>query len=77
MGAFASAGATVSRYDGTNALYLFPRNETLYDLTLGMTWSFGKGLSVRPQFSAIRNNSNADLYSYDKNDWTVNLRFDF
>lgn len=77
MGAYASAGATVSRYDGTNGLYLFPRSETLYDLTLGITWSVTKGLSVRPQFSALRNNSNADLYSYDKNDWTVNLRFDF
>lgn len=77
MGAYASTGATISRYDSTNSLYLVSREETLYDLTMGMTWSVGKGLSVRPQFSAIRNNSNAELYTYDKNDWSVNMRFDF
>lgn len=77
MGAYASTGATVSRYGSVNNLYLVSREETLYDLTLGMTWSVGRGLSVRPQFSTIRNTSNAELYTYDKNDWSVNMRLDF
>lgn len=77
LGAYASAGATYSKYAGTNSLYLVARDETLYDLSLGVTWSTGKGLSVRPQFSAIRNNSNAELYSYDKNDFSINVRLDF
>lgn len=77
MGAYAAAGATRSRYASTNSLYLVSREETQYDLSLGMTWAVGKGLSVRPQFSAVRNRSNADLYTYDKNDWSVNMRFDY
>jgi len=77
MGAYASLGATFSKYAGTNSLYLISRDESLYDIALGITWSVGKGLSVRPQFSAIHNTSNAELYSYDKNDFSVNLRLDY
>lgn len=77
LGGYASVGATFSRYSGTNALYLLQREESLYDLALGVTWSGGSGFSLRPQFSAIRNTSNAALYGYDKNDFSVNLRFDF
>ncbi len=77
LGAYVTAGATYSKYAGTNSLYLVPRDESLYDLTLGMTWSIVKGLSLRPQFTATRNNSNADLYSYDKNDFSINLRLDY
>ncbi len=77
LGAYATAGATFSKYAGTNSLYLVPRDESLYDLSLGMTWAIVKGLSLRPQFTATRNNSNADLYSYDKNDFSINLRLDY
>ena len=77
FGAYASLGASFSRYSGTNTLYQVSRDESLYDIAFGVTWSVGKGLSVRPQFSSLRNTSNADLYSYDKNDFSVNLRFDY
>ena len=77
LGAYASVGATYSKYAGTNGLYLISRDESLYDISLGMSLSMGKGLSVRPQFSASRNTSNAELYSYDKNDFSVNIRLDY
>ncbi len=77
LGAFATVGATYSKYAGTNSLYLVPRDESLYDLTLGMTMAVTKGLSLRPQLTVTRNNSNADLYSYDKNDFSINLRLDY
>ena len=77
LGGYASVGATFSRYSGTNAIYLLQRDESLYDLALGVTWSGGSGFSLRPQFSAIRNTSNAALYGYDKNDFSINVRFDF
>lgn len=77
LGAYASLGATYSKYAGTNSLYLVNRDESLYELYLGMSLSMGKGLSVRPQFSATRNTSNAELYSYDKNDFSVNIRLDY
>jgi len=77
LGGYASLGATFSRYSGTNTLYMLQREESLYDLALGVTWSGGSGFSLRPQFSAIRNASNAPLYAYDKNDFSINVRFDF
>lgn len=77
LGGYASLGATFSKYAGTNSLYLINRDESLYDIALGMSLSMGKGLSVRPQFSATRNTSNAELYSYDKNDFSVNIRLDY
>ena len=77
LGAYASLGATYSKYAGTNSLYMVSRDESLYDIALGMSLTMGKGLSVRPQFSATRNTSNAELYSYDKNDFSVNIRLDY
>nr|WP_315489908.1 surface lipoprotein assembly modifier [uncultured Rhodoferax sp.] len=77
LGAYVSVGATYSKYAGTNGLYLMSRDESLYDISLGMSLSMGRGLSVRPQFSASRNTSNAELYSYDKNDFSVNIRLDY
>ena len=77
LGGYASVGATFSRYSGTNSLYLVSRDESLYDIALGMSLTMGKGLSVRPQFSATRNTSNAELYTYDKNDFSVNIRLDY
>jgi len=77
LGGYITSGSTSSRYTGINAYYGVPREETLVDMALGLTWTIGKGLSLRPQLSALRNTSNAELYSYDKTDASVNLRLDF
>jgi tetratricopeptide (TPR) repeat protein len=77
LGAYITGGATLSKYQNINDLYDFSREETLYDLGFGMTWTLGKGLSLRPQLSYIRNQSNAEFYSYDKTDFSLNLRYDF
>lgn len=77
LGGFVSLGATNSTYSKNNALYLEKRSENLYDLSAGMTWTVRKGLSLRPQVVYIRNNSSAELYTYDKAEASVNLRFDF
>lgn len=77
LGAYLTAGATRSRYDGLNSSYLFARRETAYDMTAAVTWGLTKGVSLRPQFTYVKNNSNAELYSYDKADVSVNLRVDY
>jgi tetratricopeptide (TPR) repeat protein len=77
LGGFLSTGATRSSYQGINSSYLMARRETLYDLTLGLTWTLAKGASLRPMLTYLRNNSNAELYSYNKTDASINLRFDF
>jgi hypothetical protein len=77
LGAYVSAGASMSSYAAINPLYLFARNETLFDLALGLTWTVSKGVSVRPQLVYVKNNSNAELYAYDKTDLSVSVRYDF
>ncbi len=75
---YASAGATFSIDRGMTPPYLVSRNEALYDLTVGLTWTVAKGLSVRPQVSFTRNsNGSADVYLFDRADTSVNLRFDY
>jgi hypothetical protein len=77
LGGYITAGATYAQYQGVNTYYLVKRDETLYDIAMGVTWTVSKGVSVRPQLSVLRNNSNAELYTYDKVDGSVNLRLDF
>lgn len=78
LNGYASAGATFSVYRGITPQYLVSRHEKLYDLTVGLTWTVAKGLSVRPQVSFTRHsNSSADVYLFDRADTSVNLRFDY
>ena len=77
LGGYVTAGASFSKYSGTNSLYNLSREESLYDLALGLTWSLTKGVSLRPQLSYVKNVSNAELYSYDKTDASLNLRLDY
>lgn len=77
LGGYVSTGATHSSYLGTNTSYLNSRNETLYDLTVGLTWTIDKGILLRPMISYARNSSNDALYSYNKADASINLRFDY
>lgn len=77
LGGYITAGASVSKYSGTNIFYNLSRDESLYDLSLGLTWSLAKGLSLRPQLTYVKNVSNAELYSYDKADASINLRLDY
>lgn len=77
VGAYVTLGATQSSYAATNPLYLISRDESLQDLTLGMSVGIAKGLTLRPQLSLVRNGSNAELYAYDKADMSVNVRYDY
>ncbi len=77
LGGYVTSGITASRYKGINSSYLFARRETLTDLTLALTWTVAKGVSVRPQVSYTKNKSNAELYAYDKTDASINVRFDY
>ncbi len=77
LGGYVTGGATVSRYKGNNSSYLFARRETLYDLSMALTWTVAKGVSLRPQISYSKNKSNADLYAYVKTDASLNLRVDY
>jgi tetratricopeptide (TPR) repeat protein len=77
LGAFFLGGVQRGKYSQVNALFGTYRLDTLYDLTAGLTWSFAKGWSLRPQLVYYKNKSNLSLFEYDRTDASVNLRVDF
>jgi len=77
LGAFFSGGAQTGKYSQINAAFDTKRQDTFYDATVGVTWSFYKRWSLRPQVSYFKNKSNIALYEYDRTDASVNVRVDF
>jgi tetratricopeptide (TPR) repeat protein len=76
VGAFLSAGVQYGEYSEVNPLFGTKRKDTLGDVAVGVSWAFAKGWSLRPQVLYMRNESNQDLYQYDRTDVSLNLRFD-
>ncbi|MEO8716706.1 MAG: tetratricopeptide repeat protein [Burkholderiales bacterium] len=76
VGAFLVAGAQYGKYSETNPLFGVRRADKLYDVTAGVSWSFAKGWSLRPQVLYMKNQSNLPLYEYDRTDVSLNLRVD-
>jgi tetratricopeptide (TPR) repeat protein len=77
IGAFFLAGVQRGKYAQLNALFDTTRDDRLYDVTTGLTWSIAKGWSLRPQLVYYKNHSNISLFEYDRTDVSLNLRADF
>jgi outer membrane protein len=77
VGGFLSGGVTWNEYLRENALFGVQRRDVLYDVTTGVTVGIKSGWSVRPQLAYIRNESNIDLYTFDRTDVSFNIRKDF
>lgn len=76
-GVFLVGGVQRSKYSQVNAGFDLTRQDRLYDATLGVTWAFAKGWSLRPQVVRIRNKSNIQLFEFDRTDASLNIRLDF
>lgn len=76
VGAFLSAGVQYGEYTEANPLFGTKRADTLGDVTLGVSWGFAKGWSLRPQVLYMQNDSNQSLYKYDRTDVSLNVRLD-
>ena len=74
---FANAGGQIGNYSKTNPYFLLQRVDRQYDLTLGANWHWDKLWAMRPQLTFVQNNSNIDIYSYIRTDFSVTLRRDF
>lgn len=74
---FASAGKQIGSYDKTSVYFLRQRDDSLYDMTVGANWHWGREWTLRPQLSYFRNDSNIDIYSYDRMDVSLTVRRDF
>src|SRR6267143_1708302 len=77
VGAFFLGGVQRGKYSDVNVLFDSKRVDSLYDVTAGMTWSFARNWSLRPQVVYYKNKSNLPLFEYDRTDVSVNLRRDF
>ncbi|MGA7984623.1 MAG: tetratricopeptide repeat protein [Burkholderiales bacterium] len=77
MGGFLSAGTQRGKYRTTNAAFGVRREDDLSDITVGLTWSFGAGWSLRGQLQYMKNKSNIVLYEFDRTDASLTLRKDF
>lgn len=76
VGGFLLAGAQYGEYSEVNPLFGAKREDTLYDVTLGVSWGFAKGWSLRPQALYMKNRSNLPLFEFDRTDVSLNLRLD-
>jgi tetratricopeptide (TPR) repeat protein len=77
LGAFLLAGAQRGVFSEVNPLFGTEREDELYDVVTGVSWSIAKGWSLRGQLLYLENDSNQDLYEYDRTDVSLNLRVDF
>ena len=77
VSAFVLGGVQVGKYALINDLFGERREDRLYDATAGLSWTFAKGWSLRPQVVYYKNDSNLGLYQYDRTDTSINLRVDF
>ena len=77
LGVFLTGGGQRGKYSQVNALFDLTRDDTLYDATVGVTWSFAKGWSLRPQVVYLKNKSNLPLFEFTRTDVSLNLRVDF
>lgn len=74
---YANAGVQLGDYSKINTYFQNKRNETIYDLTLGLNWNLNRLWTLRPQLAYTQSNSNIELYKYTRTDVSLTLRRDF
>lgn len=66
---FATASLEQRNYDRSDPLFLQKRDDTQFDASVGSVYRFTPELSLRGQIGYTYNDSNIDLYEYDR--WTA------
>lgn len=74
---FASMGFQRGNYSKDNLAFLAKRTDTLWDLNAGANLHLDKDWTLRPQLVMSRNKSNIPIYSFNRLDVSVLLRWDF
>jgi hypothetical protein len=74
---FAYASAASGRYNQVNPNYLVQRRDVQYDAGVGVNWRFAQDWSLRPQLAYTHNDSNIEVYDYNRYDLSITLRRDF
>lgn len=74
---FASASAEKRKYRDDDLWFLKKRDDTQYDVALGLTFVPAKRWQISPRITWSDNDSNIDLHTYRRNTASLNLRYDF
>ncbi|HSH97517.1 MAG: tetratricopeptide repeat protein [Methylophilaceae bacterium] len=75
--AYATSSYENRTYDGIDPAFLTERNDKQYDFSVGVRYTPFPGLTVKPQFSYLNNDSNISLFGYERTVLSINLRKDF
>lgn len=74
---FASVGEQAGFYQRENVAFLTKRLDHQYDANLGLQWQLNNNWSIRPQIARSKNDSNIEIYKYERTDFSVTARWDF
>jgi cell division septation protein DedD len=74
---FANTGGLYGDYDKTNVSFLQTREDLQYDFRFGLHWRPLEDWTITPQIAYIENDSNIDIYEYDRTDVSLTVRRDF
>ncbi len=75
--AFATFSYELRNYQGLDPAFLKERSDDQYDASIGLRYSPIRDLSIRPQISFTRNNSNILIDEYSRGIISINIRKDF
>jgi len=75
--AYASSSYENRRYGAQDPTFLTERRDEQYDFSVGVRYTPFPGLTVKPQFSYLQNDSNIGLFTYERTVVSINLRKDF
>ncbi|GAB6042977.1 surface lipoprotein assembly modifier [Endothiovibrio diazotrophicus] len=77
LSAFASLGLQEGDYDRRNLIFLTTREDQMADLRAGFDWGFKPDWSLLGQIAYTRNDSNIQIYEYDRAELSLTVRRDF
>lgn len=74
---FASASAEKRKHRSSDLWFLKKRDDTQYDVILGLTYTPIRHWQITPKITWSDNDSNIDLHAYQRKTASLNLRYDF
>lgn len=72
----ASLSAEDRQFDAEDPTFLATREDTQYDLNLGLGYRLGRHLSIRPNVSFTRNDSNVVINDFKRHTLNVDIRYE-
>lgn len=72
----AALSAESRQYDAVDPFFLKTREDTQFDLSLGLGYRIGKYLSLRPAYTFTSNNSNIVINEFTRHTLSVDIRYE-